>query len=161
LGSNNMQGAQIMSIAEHLKEMKTAYGTLAPYGVEPTEEVLAKWFDTGADDKSPAPADGAARPTRFCGWWMGRIEAVVGAGGFAVGNKISLADVLIYNTFAEFLSDEQAKEGVAQYKREPFGSKARADAALAKHPKLSAVCQTVAENANIQKWLATRGPQGF
>ena len=53
MGSSNMQGAQILSIAEHLKEMKTCYGTLAPYGVEPTEEVLVKWFDTGATDKSP------------------------------------------------------------------------------------------------------------
>jgi hypothetical protein len=92
---------------------------------------------------------------------MGRIEAVLGGNGFAVGNTISLADVLIYNIFAEFLSDEQAKEGVDQYKREPFGSKARTDAALAKHPKLAAICQTVAGNANIQKWLATRGAQGF
>ena len=52
--------------------------------------------------------------------------------------------VLIYNTFAEFLSDEQANEGVAQHRREAFGSKARTDKALDVHPKLKAVCASVA-----------------
>lgn len=130
MGAGNMEGAQILSVAEHLKEMKTAYGKLAPYGVAPTAEVLEKWFNTGATDASPAPADRAGMSERFLQWWMGRIEHVVGSNGFAVGTKISLADVLIYNTFAEFLKPEEAKEGVAQYRREPFGSKARTDAAL-------------------------------
>lgn len=160
-GSNNMQAAQILSISEHLKEMKQKYGTLAPYGVEPTTEVLDSWFDTGATDASPAPADGSARDTRFLGWWMGRIEAVVGSGGIAVGDKISLADVLIYNTFAEHLKDDEAAEGVAKFRREPFGSKARTDAALEKHPKLKAICESVAANESIQKWLGSRGVQGF
>ena len=156
-----MQAAQILSIQEHLKEMGSKYRELAPYGTEPTDEVLDKWFTSGATDASPAPADRDGMQTRFLPWWMGRIESVVGSGGIAVGNKISLADVLIYNTFAETLDASQASEGLAQYRREPMGSKARMDSALAKHPKIKAICDTVANNANIKKWLATRGVQGF
>ena len=46
---------------------------------------------------------GAGRSARFLQWFLGRIEAVLGNNGFAVGDKLSLADVLIYNSFAEYL----------------------------------------------------------
>lgn len=51
--------------------MRTAYGKLIPYGVEPTAEAEEKWFVGGAQDKSPAPADRAGYETRFCevGLW--------------------------------------------------------------------------------------------
>ena len=159
MGKNPLEGAQITAISEHLKEMNQAYRKIIPYGTEPTAEQNDKWFDGGADDASPAPA--ARGGERYLKWYMGRIEYAIGAGGFSVGSSISLADVLIYNTFAEFLSDEQANEGVAQYRREAFGSKARTDKALDAHPKLKAVCTSVAGQPQIQKWLATRGKQGF
>ncbi len=40
---------------------------------------------------------------RFGQWWIGRIEASLTGSGFAVGDKLSLADILLYNTFAEEL----------------------------------------------------------
>ena len=92
---------------------------------------------------------------------MGRIEACLGSNGFAVGSKLSLADIVIYNAFAEHLKDSEAKADMAQWKREAFGSKARTDAKLDKHPKLKASCQAVATNAGIAQRLSTRGVQGF
>ena len=52
-------------------------------------------------------AVGANRPSRFLKWYMGRLEGVVGAGGTAVGSSMSLADVLIYNKFAECLTEAE------------------------------------------------------
>lgn len=160
MGSNNLEAAQIISIAEHLKEMMTAFRQVLPYGTEPTEELLEKWFESGATD-STGPADRAGYSSRFLKWWMGRIEQTLGSNGFAVGGKLSLADVLIYNIFAEHLKPEEYGEGVAQWRGEPFGSTARTEAALAAHPKIKACCDSVAANANVQQWLATRGKQGF
>jgi glutathione S-transferase len=159
MGSNTLEAAQIISVAEHLKEMMTTWRGLCAYGVEPTTEVLDKWFTAGATD-STGPADRAGYSTRFATWWAGRIETALGGNGFAVGNKLSLADVLLYNVFAEFLVDEQAGE-MPQWKREAFGSKARTDALVAQHPKIQASINAVAANENVQKWLATRGVQGF
>lgn len=161
MGSNHFEGAQIIAIQEHVKEMSTAFRKLVPYGAEPTEAGMNAWFDGGADDRSPAPADGSKRGERNINWYIGRIEAVVGEGGFAVGSKISLADVLLYNVFAEFLEDAQAAGGLAQFKREPFASKARTDKALEAAPKISAICAAVKANENVAKWLAMRGTQRF
>ena len=44
-------------------------------------------------------------------WYMGRIERLVGTSGFAVGSKISLADISFYNIFGETLLDSEAPEG--------------------------------------------------
>mmetsp|Transcript_30404 Transcript_30404/g.41639 ORF Transcript_30404/g.41639 Transcript_30404/m.41639 type:complete len:236 (+) Transcript_30404:54-761(+) len=159
MGSSTIEAAQILSISEHLKEMMTAFRTLVPYGQEPTEEALEKWFSSGATDRT-GPADGAARSTRYLMWWMGRIEETLGSSGFAVGTKLSLADVLIYETFSEVLKDEEAGS-LPQYRRESFCSKAKTDALLAKYPKLQASSAAVAANANLQKWLSIRGPQMF
>lgn len=75
---------------------------------EPTEEELDTWFNTGADDVA-GPAVRATRATRRLKWYMGRISVIVGDAGIAVGTKLSLADVLIYHAFAEYLPREQVR----------------------------------------------------
>jgi hypothetical protein len=141
--------------------MRDAYNKVVPYGTAPTEENLDKWFGTGATDCSPAQADMTKRSERFYSWYMGRIEYLVGASGFAVGSKLSLADVLIENQLAEVLEDAQAKPTVAAHRKGPFGSIEKAKAGLAKYPKLSKICSNVQSDPNFKKWIATRGIQGF
>jgi len=160
LGSNSFEAAQILSIQEHIKEMRTKYGELVPWGTEPSAEKLNDWFDGGATDVA-GTADRAGHSTRYAQWWMGRIEATLGNNGFAVGDRLSLADVLLYNTFGEHLRADEAKDDFPQHRREAFGSKARTDALVARHPKIAASVAAVANNANAQKWFATRGVQGF
>lgn len=160
LGSNNLEAAQILAIGEHLKELNTAFRAIVAWGAEPTEEQLEKWFEQGATDSTGA-ADRAGHSTRFMTWWLGRIEAVLGSQGFAVGDKLSLADVQLYFLFGDYLRENEVAADTPQWKREPFGSKARTDAALAKFPKIKASVDAVANNANVQKWLASRGVQGF
>merc|ERR1712224_694126 len=83
MGKSTLEAAQIISIQEHLKEMNTAFRKVIPYGNEPTEDDLDKWFNTGAED-STGPANMRNRD-RFMKWYSARIEATVGSGGFAVG----------------------------------------------------------------------------
>jgi len=160
MGDNTFEAAQILSIAEHLKEMRTKYSELVPWGTEPSAEKLNDWFDGGATDVS-GTADRAGYSNRFAQWWTGRIESTLGSNGFAVGNRLSLADVLLHNVYGEVLRSEEAKPDFPQYRREPFGSKARTDALVARHPKIAASVAAVANNANAQKWFANRGVQGF
>ena len=79
---------------------------------------------------------------------MGRLEGIVGDGGIAVGSSISLADVLIYNAFAECLTEVEAPEKEA-WQRAPFNDAARMEAALAAHPKLKAICDADEEDADV------------
>jgi glutathione S-transferase len=160
MGSNNLEAAQIISIQEHIKEMLTAYRTVTPYGSEPTPEQMDTWFNQGSTDLT-GNAERAGYSTRYLKWWMGRMENVMGTKGYAVGDKLSLADVLLYNAFGEHLKDSEAAEGVTASRRGAFGSKERTDAALANHPRIKASVDAVANNANIQKWLSIRGVQGF
>jgi len=160
MGSNHFEAARIISIQEHLKEMKDAYRKIIPYGSEPTEDNLKTWFEDGAKDQSPARADMQNR-TRYASWFAGRIEYIVGGDGYAVGSKISLADVLIYNTFAETLEPSQAKEGMASHRMVPFCSKEKTEALLEKHPKLKKICSTVASRPGVKKWISMRGVQAF
>eukprot|EP00041_Stephanoeca_diplocostata_P007565 m.108002 g.108002 ORF g.108002 m.108002 type:complete len:291 (+) comp16940_c0_seq2:105-977(+) len=160
MGDTNLEAAKILSVAETLSECMKAYRSEIPYGTEPSSEKLEQWFTAGATDTT-GRADMSTRSERYIKWYMGRLEHIIGAGGVAVGTHISLADVLIYNYFAETLSDAQAADTVPQYKREPFGSSKLMDATLPSFPKIQAVCKAVAAHPGAQKWLATRGVQKF
>lgn len=160
LGSNNIEAAQILSLQEHLKEMLTSFRTLVAWGAEPTEEALEKWFEGGATDTT-GTADRAGSGQRYLTWFAGRMNHCLGDNGFAVGDKLSLADVLIYNIFAETLQESEAKEGTPAFKREPFLCAARTTAFLEKNPKFKAICASVGNHPNMQRWLTERGVQGF
>lgn len=159
-GSGAAEMAQILSIKEALGELDTAFRGLVKYGDDPTEEALSKFFEDSTSSDYTGMANGAGRPTRFLKWYMGRLEGIVGDGGVAVGSSISLADVLIYNNFAECLTKEEAPD-MPDWKRAPYNDAARMEAALAGCPKIKAICDAVAANEGMKKWLAMRGPQGF
>lgn len=159
LGSSSFEAAQIMNFTEHIKELNTAFRDSVPWGKEPTEDGLNKFFEPNDATDFEGPADGSKRPSRGLLWFMGRMERLVGD-GFAVGGKLSLADVALFNVFADTLPEAEHADMPA-WKREPFTSSARTQAALAAHPRLNACIQSVANNENAKKWMETRGPQGF
>jgi glutathione S-transferase len=156
MGGNNIESAQIVTITEHVKEMITAFKGVVPWGKEPPSDALDKWFTGGSTDFT-GTAVRAGQSTRYLNWWMGRIEPIIGSKGFAVGSQLSLADIVLFNTFMDTLSEEQAAAGVPKWRREPFCDQARTNAALARHPKILASCTTVATHPHIQKWLQIRG----
>ncbi len=160
LGSSPAEAASILSFGEHLRELREKYAAMVPWGTEPSAETLNTFFDSAEATDSTGPADGSKRGARNLLWFMGRLEHLVGD-GFAVGGKLSLADIQLFNIFADSLTAEQSLGDLPSYRREPFGSLARTSAALAKHPKLAKIVAAVGAHPNIQKWLQTRGQQGF
>lgn len=161
LGSSPAEAAQIIAFTEHLRELNQAFRALVPYGTEPTEAAMAAFFDDSSAADFTGPADGAKRAARNMKWFMGRLERLVGE-GFCVGGKTSLADVMLFQFFADSLTPEESATGdLPAHRREPWSSKARTDAALAAHPRVAACVAGVAAHPNIKQWLATRGKQGF
>ena len=71
---------------------------------------MSKFFDTPAGDVAGV-ADAKNRPNRQLLWFLGRMERLIGENGFAVGSKISLADVMFYNLLGETLLESGAPEG--------------------------------------------------
>lgn len=160
MGESLIEASHILEIQEHLKELKSAYYNLIPYGVEPSQENLETWFEEGAKDISPNPANMANRKKRMMKWWCSRIEYLLGE-NYAVGEKYSLADILLYTTFRDYLKDSEISENVLSYQRFPFGSKARTDNILKKYPKINNICEKIENEPNIIEWLESRGNQSF
>jgi glutathione S-transferase len=161
LGQSNMEAAQILAIQEHLRELGTAYRSLAPYGVEPPPAALDAFFSPSDASDYDGPADGRHAKSRFLRWYLGRLEGLVGANGCAVGSALSLADVLLFHALGDSLTPDAAFPGLPAHRRESFASAARTAAALDVHPKLKAIVSHVANHPNIKKWLVLRGKQGF
>jgi glutathione S-transferase len=159
-GASPLEAAQIVSMHEHLTELNQQFRKLVPYGVEPTEAAMATFFDSSEAADFAGLADGAKRDARNLQWYMGRLERLVGD-DFAVGGKLTLADVEIYRAFGDSLTVEQAAPGLPAHRREPWGSLERTKKALAAHPKIAKIVDAVHNHPAIQKWLAARGPQGF
>lgn len=158
LGANDLEAAQIEAIDETVKEIKGAYfglsgGYPGPHKEEDEKkrgELLDLWFNTAAEEGLPA------KDKRQLRWWLSKVEANVGADGFAVGAKLSLADAVIYNTLAEF--DAAADDSDASGS---FGNKARTDKIVADFPKIAKIIATFGAAPGVAKWHATRGKQGF
>lgn len=160
LGDNALQAGQILSFVEHIEECREAYLKVVPWGSVPTKEQQDTWFgDDVASDKEGV-ADGSKRSKRFLKWFAGRLEALAGDNGHLVGERCSIADIYLFMLFADNL-DEKLHEDMESFKREAFGNAARTAEVLAAHPKLQQIVEKVAADANMQKWLQTRGKQGF
>ena len=50
MGTSTLEAAQILSIVEHVREMRTAYRVLVPYGQAPVETTTKQWFEEGSRD---------------------------------------------------------------------------------------------------------------
>ena len=105
MGSSTFEAAKIIEFGEHLKELHMAFRKLVPYGSEPKAEALANFFDSEVATDYEGPADQSKSSGRQLKWYLYRMEKLVGDDGFAVGGKLSLADVQLYNTFADKLGD--------------------------------------------------------
>lgn len=158
-GKNNWEMAKIMSFHEHIVELYKAYITLVPERTDPIPENVDLWFSGGAMDIS-GPAVWSTRSTRYLTWWLGRIEASMGNHGYAVGDQLSLADVMLFSILKDYLTVEESPN-LQNWQRVPFTSKTRTDAVLENYPKIKSSVEKVANHPNIQKWLLMRGLQEF
>lgn len=161
MGSSPIETAKIIAFEEHLKELMTAFRALMPWGVEPTAENMDKFFDTNEATDFTGVADGSKRSSRQLLWFMGRLEHLLDGSGFCVNGRLSLADVMLFEHFGDNLAADETLSELPAFRRETYGSKERTEKALEKHPKLKAVVENVRSHQGVQKWLATRGKQGF
>ena len=151
LGSTPEEAATILSYADSLKELLEVWSKLVPFGTEPTAEAQAAFFDNAEAADVTGAADGSKRAARAARWYLGRLERLVGASGFAVGSKTSLVDVLLFRYFGDVVNNKELG-----FKGEPFGSTAKTEALLANFPRIKAIVENVRANAKLQSYLAAR-----
>ena len=83
----------------------------------------------------------------------------MGADGFAVGSKTSMADCVIYRFFGE-TADTAGLFGTPR--SEPMNNGEKTYAALSKWaPNVLKIVRTFGESPAMQAYLASRGPQDF
>jgi len=125
MGSTVEEAAWVDAVAEHVRDINTAYerkGTFFMKDQEKKDEIMSKWLG----EELPA--------------MLGKLEkALPGADGFAVGSKLSYADVLIFRLLKDTYSGVNAAETFA-----------------ADCPKLQAIAATVETNDGLKQWLETR-----
>lgn len=96
-GTNEFEEAQIDMITEHIRDIKQKYAD-------------AKAGKTG-EEQSAAKATFLANdlPT-----WFGKLENCLDGSGFAVGRRLSLADVSVFNIVQDFFDDKDASSKAAE-----------------------------------------------
>ena len=124
MGDDLEDGAIIDSYCECLRDFKTAYHVEKKK--ENKEEAMNKWFTELLVNKLEV---------------LDSIISNKGTNldGYAVGGKLSLADISIYTFLVEYFDN---KEGVLK--------------AYENCPKLKAIVKTVSENEKIKHWIETR-----
>ena len=120
-GASDVEAAQIDCIADHGYEMNDAFSS----------------HTAGKKDDELE----AAKGTFAVGWFTAAIEKCVGDGGFAVGGKRSLADIVLY-----YLLDD------VFVNRHKIGEHVKT--ALATCPKLQSIIDGVKSDA--AEWIAAR-----
>ena len=124
-GSSPQEAAAIDMVGGHVTDIKDKF-------------VDAKRGKTG-DELAAARAKFLSEdlPT-----WLGKLDKTLGSGGFAVGGKLSLADVLVHQLVTAFFDEKDA-----------------AAAAAAKHAKVAA-CVAAVDAAGAE-YFAARPPAAF
>lgn len=125
MGSTEVEAAQIDAYCEHVRDIREAFAKArgTPFGPKnaETEEKLVKWFDEDMPN------------------WMARLEKATGDSGFAVGSKLSLADVALYIFLTQGISDQE-----------------RCKKTYAACPSISGIVSGVGELEGVQMWLRDR-----
>lgn len=123
MGSTPEEEAWVDAVHEHIRDINDAYskkGLFFMKDLEKKAEIQKKWFE----EELPA--------------FLAKLEqAIPGEAGFAVGSKVSLADVAIF----KLLSDTFDRDVSSTYDG---------------HQKLKAIVKNLAKHEGLQKWIAGR-----
>ena len=124
MGISNIESAMIDSLCESIRDFKDAYQLVKK--ADNKEEAMIEWFNVTLKEK------------------MEMLENLLGeTSGFSVGNKMSLADIVIYSFIKEFFDN---KEGALN--------------ACKNCIKLQDILTNISNNSNLKKWLDNR-PKTF
>ena len=132
MGDTNEEGALIDSYCEYIRDFKTAYQTVRK--AENKEEAMAKWFGETLPEKLSSFEKILCENTDF----------QTSSERFSVGNKLSLADIVIYSFLVDFFDN---KEGVKK--------------SFEQCKTLRNIVNTVSNNPNIKNWVENRAETAF
>ena len=139
MGSSPEEAALIDSYCEYIRDFKTAYQ--GAKRKEDRETSLAEWFTITLPSKLKEFDMLLTRNTDF----QDIPETIILSNKrFAVGGKLSLADIVIYSFLSDFFDN---KEGVSD--------------ACSTCPTLNNIVRTVGENEYVKKWVETREQTDF
>jgi glutathione S-transferase len=134
MGANSVEAAQIDSVVEIVGDIFTA-------------------FDKQSDKEQWFSGTGSAQGQRELQWHLRQLEKVVGSDGYAVGSKVSYADVTLFNK----LADLPITLGLfGNTNPEPMNNNAKVTEVLAQFPNVAKIVSTVAESAAMKAYLAAR-----
>ena len=125
MGSNHIEEAQIDSICECIRDFKDAYQKVRKTDEDKKEEAMQEWFSVTLKEK------------------LELLENIVN-NKFSIGNKISLADIVIYSFITQFFDNME-------------GAYKATETTL----NIRSVVDNVASNENIKNWLKNRPETSF
>lgn len=91
LGSNDVEAAQIDAITEHVRDIKQKYNDAK---ANKSGDELNAVRTAFVSDELPK--------------WLDKLEFSLGTHGFAVGSKLSLADLTLFHLLRDFFEDKEA-----------------------------------------------------
>ena len=141
MGDTNEEGALIDSYCEYIRDFKTAYQTVRKAANK--EEAMEKWFGETLPEKLSSFEKILYENTDFQNT-SSEIKSVLGETRFSVGNKLSLADIVIYSFLVDFFDN---KEGVNK--------------SFEQCKTLRNIVNTVSNNPNIKNWVENRAETAF
>lgn len=123
MGSTPEEEAWVDSIAEHVRDISDTFNRKGLFFMKDQEkkaELTKEWYDKELPE------------------FLGKLEkALPGSSGFAVGSKMSYADVVIFKLLKDTYQDDVAS-------------------AYSDCPKLKAIVDAVGKEAGLQKWIEER-----
>ena len=136
MGSNDEESALIDCIAEHVRDIKDRFVKVVSEAgkIRSPERTAAtkKWLTDGEYSQ-----------------WLAKLEASLPhhphhTKDYAVGNRLTYADISIWHLVCEFYEDKEASKAAArQFKR------------------VDKIAQLVSDNPDVKKWLAERPQTKF
>lgn len=141
MGDTNEEGALIDSYCEYIRDFKTAYQTVRK--AENKEEAMEKWFGETLPEKLSSFEKILYENTDFQNT-SSQIKSVLEETRFSVGDKLSLADIVIYSFLVDFFDN---KEGVNK--------------SFEQCKTLRNIVNTVSNNPNIKNWVKNRAETAF
>ena len=121
MGNNDLEAAKIDSICEVVRDIKEAYQTVRKVEESKKEDAMKEWFTKTIVER------------------LILLNNIVDSETHCVGNKLSLADVILYCLITQFFTDvESARKAIQQT------------------PKLNNIVKNVESIKEVQEWINKR-----
>jgi len=148
MGSTPLEAAKIDSLCECIRDFKDMYQKVRTASAEEKEEAKTKFFGETLPERLVAFNKIVALTVTYSLSSQSSEESVFNFTGseqlYAVGNKLSLADIVIYAFLVEFFDDKELIQN-----------------AYVSCDKLKAIVNTVSNIESIKHWIETRPQTPF